>query len=90
MQSFIKDYFLFDKCLGFIVTQKLGLHHIIERRQCRDKFRESFDNMITEKPSDPSIMSFATIIFWQTYDLTLQLDSQVHYKLSLVSVRTIG
>ena len=63
--------------MGLIVTQKLGLHHIIGWRQCRDKFRESFDNMITEKPSDPSIMSFATIIFWQTYDLTLQLDSQV-------------
>ena len=54
-------------------------------------FERVFDNMITEKKlSDPSIMSFATIIFWQTYDLTLQLDSQVHYKLSLVSVRTIG
>ena len=74
----------------FYSNSKIGFTSYHQAAAVETSFERVFDNMITEKPSDPSIMSFATIIFWQTYDLTLQLDSQVHYKLSLVSVRTIG
>ena len=50
-----------------------------------------FDNMITEKPSHPSIIQvLQQSFFGKLYDPTLQLDSQVHYKMSLVSVILIS